>query len=973
MRPSMFIGRAIPAAILTFLAGTASAQPLPHTSLNKAAAGHIYSIGPAPTRTAHPAGTCAPDGLCLVVTLALDNGNPSQCGAATDLPVNIGDSVNVCYSVTNHSSTTLNYHTLGDDHVGNLFTNDNIALAPGASYQYNRTITASTNPNSDTGTFTSTWTATDVLPGYVSDDTAVFNFIDISATGTALDLTDDGAQAISTPFPIAFYGASSSDLCIGNNGGLLFNVASCSSFPYNNQPLPTTSLSNPAILPYWDDMLPNGTIYYGAVGTAPNRQFVVEYKDKFAYGDSGDPTGQTGATFEAVFNEADGSIDFEYQTASFGGVAANYDNGVSATVGLQSISSFANQYSYNTASLSDGLAIHWTPVQAITYSSSAAATLDVGSPNMITTPNAATGFSPKVTTGSAATSPLLIDNIGNRDLDWSLTPPAPNAHFPKTPRVVKPIGAPHVYTSPFGPLSTRAGTKKVAQPLGTAVPIYAPQAGPGFDSYVSFDASTPGTFNTIAASIDEELWGVTFVNDDFSKQYAVGFTTGNLDTISTVDGSITVIGNTGLTTCCLVTSGGLRWDPTTGTTYLVIVDYSTHICTLYTVDLATAATTLVGTLSGLILDITIDSSGLMYGIDVDADALVAIDKSTGATQPIGSIGFDAVFGEGLDFDRQTGILYLASTPGDVAGNFYTVDPTTGATTFVGALAAEIDTMAIAKSGAACATPADTPWLSYDVASGTVPPDPDQTSPDTVNVSFDASTLAPGTYTANLCVYSNDVSHSRVAIPVHLTVTEAGPADTIFTDGFDGSGGGGTVAMAETTDTTPIQGNSVACNDGSGTTSDNQYWRRYAFGEYGVTSSAGVTSVDVSVEQTAGAPNVTVTLYAMPHSVSSDTIVLASLTQIGAATVAAPADAALTSFNVAVTGTVADTSANDLVVEVSTEDGSTDGTGFFIGSTTSAETHPSFLSSAACGVTDPTAVSDLGFPNMHVIETVNVDY
>jgi len=121
------------------------------------------------------------------------------------------------------------------------------------------------------------------------------------------------------------------------------------------------------------------------------------------------------------------------------------------------------------------------------------------------------------------------------------------------------------------------------------------------------------------------------------------------------------------------------------------------------------------------------------------------------------------------------------------------------------------------------------------------------------------------------------------------------------------------------------------------------------------------------------PNVTVTLYAMPHSVSSDTIVLASLTQIGAATVAAPADAALTSFNVAVTGTVADTSANDLVVEVSTEDGSTDGTGFFIGSTTSAETHPSFLSSAACGVTDPTAVTDLGFPNMHVIETVNVDY
>jgi len=149
MRPSLFIGRVIPAAILTFLAGAASAQPLPHTSLNKSA-GRAFSIGPAPARVARPAGTCAPDGLCLVVTLALDDGNPSQCGTSTDLAVNIGDSVNICYTVTNHSATTLNYQTLADDHVGTVFANDNVAIAPGASYQYNRTILASTNPSGDT-------------------------------------------------------------------------------------------------------------------------------------------------------------------------------------------------------------------------------------------------------------------------------------------------------------------------------------------------------------------------------------------------------------------------------------------------------------------------------------------------------------------------------------------------------------------------------------------------------------------------------------------------------------------------------------------------------------------------------------------------------------------------------------------------------------------------------------------------------
>lgn len=779
MKPSAFLGNAASIALLTLFSGAAATQPLPHTSLNTSS--RIYSIGPTLTRAAQPTGGCAADGLCLVVTLALDTGDPNLCGTSTDLPVSIGDSVNICYTVTNNSSTTLNYHTLDDDHVGNLLTNDNVLLPPGASYQYNRTITASTNPNSDTETFTSTWTATDVLPGYDPNDTATYNFVDVSVSGTALDLSDDGAAAITMPFAFSFYGSSSSDLCVGNNGGLYFNVASCSSFPYNNQALPTTSLSDPSILPYWDDMLANGTIYYDTVGAAPNRQFVVDYKDKFSYGDSGDPTGQTGATFEAILNEADGSIDFEYQTTTFGGVASNYDNGVSATVGLQSTSTFANQYSYNTASLSDGLAIHWTPITATTYSSSAAATLDVGSPTMITTPNGVTGFSPTVPAGSSATSPLLIDNIGNRDLEWSLTPPAANAHFPKTPRVVKPVGTPYAYTSPFGPLSR--GTNKVSQPLGSAVPIYSAQAGPGYDSYVSFDANNPGTFTMIRSHMTP-LWGLTFVDNDFTQQYAVEYTTGNLDTISTADGTITVIGNTGLTTCCLVTPGGLRWDPTSGTTYLVIVDYTTHISTLYTVDLATAAPTLVGQLSGLILDITIDSSGLMYGIDVDGDALVAIDKTSGSTQVIGSIGFDAVFGEGLDFDLETGILYLASADENTA-RLYTVDPTTGATTLIGQLAGELDTMAIAIPAVTCSTPTDTPWLGYDLTSGTVTPDPDQTHPATVNVSFDATNLAPGTYTANLCVYSDDLSHSRIAIPVNLTVSEAVSDDPIFNDGFDG--------------------------------------------------------------------------------------------------------------------------------------------------------------------------------------------
>jgi len=976
MKVLPFLGRVAPAAIFTVLTAAVAAQSLPRPSLNKASAGHAFTLGTAPAKPAHTdGGTCAPDGLCLAVTLALAApGNPDLCGTDTQLDVSAGDQVNVCYTVTNHSATTLNYHTLSDDHVGQLLGNENVAIAAGGTYRYNRTIVASPSPGHDNGTFTSTWTGTDVLPGYAFDAAAPYAFVDVSASGTALTLSDDGASAISMPFPFAFYGATSSDLCVGNNGGLYFGVSSCTAFPYNNTALPSNGLNKPAILPYWDDLMANGTVYYASVGSAPNRQFVVEYQNKFVYGDSGNPSGQTGATFEVIFNETGGGILFQYQTAGFGGAGASYDNGVSATVGLQHDASLANQYSYNTASLHDGLAIAWTPTHPATYTATATATLNVGAPGLSTTPDAATGFAPTVAAGSHASAPLLIDNVGNRDLVWSLTPPAPNAHFPKTPRTVSTRfhGAwDGIGVSPDSVRRSRK-TKSGAPADAASIPVYATEVTASGANYVSFDAADPSTSNVILAN-SPTLFGITFVDGDFSKQYGVDYFAGDLYAISTLDGSSSVIGNTGLVSCCMVIPGGMRWDATSGTTYLVIDNFTTQTSALYTIDLATAATTLVGPLTGVIRDITFDRSGLMYGIDSANDVLVAIDKSNADTQVIGSLGFDAVFGQGLDFDLETGVLYLASAD-ETTKTMYVVDPQTGTANAVSGMESEVDSMAIAKSGVVCATPASAPWLSYDVASGTVAADPDQTHPATVHLGFDASGLAPGSYSANLCIYTNDLAHSRVAIPVNLTVTAGGPADTIFADGFDGSGsGGGTTPLAQTAASTPLAQNSAACGDNTaGTTADNQYWRRYYLGEYKLSSPAHVSSVDVSVEKTTGAPDVKITLYTIPHSVAVDTIDTAQLTQIGTATAAAPADATLTSFNVPVSGTVTDAVASDLVVEVSTEDVSAAGQAFYIGSTNAAETHPSFLSSTACSLAAPTPTAAIGFPNMHIIQTVNVD-
>jgi len=75
----------------------------------------------------------------------------------------------------------------------------------------------------------------------------------------------------------------------------------------------------------------------------------------------------------------------------------------------------------------------------------------------------------------------------------------------------------------------------------------------------------------------------------------------------------------------------------------------------------------------------------------------------------------------------------------------------------------------------CDTPSDLPWVSVSPAAGTTLPG----ATSTVDVTFDATGLAVGSYTGLLCVNSNDPDSSLVEVPVALTV------DTMpFIDGFE---------------------------------------------------------------------------------------------------------------------------------------------------------------------------------------------
>lgn len=151
-----------------------------------------------------------------------------------------------------------------------------------------------------------------------------------------------------------------------------------------------------------------------------------------------------------------------------------------------------------------------------------------------------------------------------------------------------------------------------------------------------------------------------FVGSDFSRIYVIDYKRNELHTLSTLTGGDYLLVDTPIGACNPIAEQG--WTGATGTANGVLYASSMNGVKsyLYTVDIATGAATLVGEITNApaIIDIAINTAGEMYGVDISGDNLVKIDPTTGAGTIIGSIGFDANFAQGMDFDA--GILYLAA-------------------------------------------------------------------------------------------------------------------------------------------------------------------------------------------------------------------------------------------------------------------------------------------------------------------------
>lgn len=732
-------------------------------------------------------------------------GDPNECGNDTEAEVNVGDQVNLCYTLTNNGSAALAYQSVVDSLDGAVVTYDPTPIGPGQSHTYVRTIVATADTQR-----TASWTGYQTLPRYAYDDSVAPNFIDISATGTAMGFVPgDGwgneTGYVAAPFPLRFYGRQSSDLCLAIDGLLQFADASCTppqggtpppGFSFNEDIPSTLGTEVPTYLaPMWMDLDDvSGDVYVQTLGTAPNRTYVVQWHDLESY-----TIATSTATFEIVFRENSDTIRFEYLSTAFGNDA---DNGNWATVGLQADPhGLYTKYSYRQPALRPNSAIEWTYTPEVSSTAdSGEVRISAGDPTLAVAQASLTAVAGP---GGSATRSLTIANTGNRDLHWSLgeAPGGTQAHFPKTPRYLAPS---RLDASAPVPGTTFGGTLAAPRPRGAAAAPRAPTGAFNVPAYgvsallpglVSFDALAPAATYTPVNNSSDWIYAATFVGNDFSKLYVIvndswELMPGTYGTVDTATGAFTELGQ--ITGAETRTWGGLTEDPLTGTVYAVnfLDQFGSAGATLYTIDFATGQATRIGPIDGpgvnpvrYISGIAVSPAGLMYGIDLYGQSLIAIDKTTGAASVIDGFGLDVQYVQDLKFDPQTGDLYWAafyvdSTTNQPVGEMRVIDPLTAASQAIGTLPAagefpvdEMSALAIAKPSVGCSAPGEVPWLSLSPTSGTILADG---APQDVTVTLDATGLNPGLHQATICVFSDDPRHQRVAVPVSFAVTPSEP-------------------------------------------------------------------------------------------------------------------------------------------------------------------------------------------------------
>jgi hypothetical protein len=155
---------------------------------------------------------------------------------------------------------------------------------------------------------------------------------------------DDVSLTLTLPFTFKYYGVDYTTAWVNTNGVLNFQGASTTE---NNVAIPATSNPDAAIFAFWDDLFVDAaaSVRTELLGTAPNRRFVVEWRNVHFFGDTAKRI-----DFNVVLHE-DGRIVSQTRNIADDG----RERGDSASIGIENTDGTVGiRYGFNQPLLAVG-------------------------------------------------------------------------------------------------------------------------------------------------------------------------------------------------------------------------------------------------------------------------------------------------------------------------------------------------------------------------------------------------------------------------------------------------------------------------------------------------------------------------------------------------------------------------------------------------------------------------------------------
>jgi len=131
---------------------------------------------------------------------------------------------------------------------------------------------------------------------------------------------------------------------------------------------------------------------------------------------------------------------------------------------------------------------------------------------------------------------------------------------------------------------------------------------------------------------------------------------------------------------------GMATDRTSGDVYVC----GTNVSASYigTLDVTTGVISQIGgniTNAPGLIDIAINGDGDLFGWCIVNDATYTIDKTTGVATLLGSLGFNANYGQGGNYNPADGEIYLSAYNSATGPELRVMDQLTGATSYLAGL------------------------------------------------------------------------------------------------------------------------------------------------------------------------------------------------------------------------------------------------------------------------------------------------